>query len=142
MTPTQVIVIVAVVLVSDGIVVPMVIRGLIESEWAPIVRAFPGQGAPPPAPGAIRREFCSLKVGMMSCGWGVHLTADETHLRFEPARLLRWMGFRPAVVPWAEITYVRDLGRSAALVRILKTEIAGPRDLFALAGPRAGPHSA
>ena len=140
MTTTQVIVVVAVFLISDGIVVPMVIRGLVESEWEPIARAFPAQGAP--SPGAVRREFCSLKIGMLSCGWGMHLTADETHLWFEPAMVCRWLGIRPAVVPWNAVTYVRDKGRSSAVVRILKSEIIGPRDIFALAGPRARPDAA
>jgi hypothetical protein len=141
-TSTQVIVIVAVFLISDGIVVPMVIRGLVEAEWNPIVRAFPASSARPPAPGAVRREFCSLKIGMLSCSWGMHLTADETHLRFEPAMVCRWMGLRPAVVPWSSITYVRDKGRSSAVVRVVKTEVIGPRDIFTLAGPRGRPDAA
>ena len=104
-----------------------------ESNWTPISDAFPLAKAPAPLPGAVRREFCSLKIGMLSLGWSVHLTVDEAYLRFEPAMIGRVLGMKPAATPWSEVKYLRDRGRHGAVVSVRGTDILGPRDIFEIA---------
>lgn len=116
----------------DLIVIPVLVRGMIDSCWKPIEDAYPFDSAPPPSPRAVRREFCSLKLGMMGVSRGMHVTADETHLRLEPCRVCRWFGMRAAAVPWAEITFVRQRSTRTSVVRIRGVEVAGPRDLLSL----------
>lgn len=137
MTTSQVLVVVAVLALSEFVIVPTMIRAMIESNWTPISNAFPLAGAPAPRPDAVRREFCSLKIGMLSLGWSVHLTVDEASVRFEPALIGRVLGMKPAAVPWSEVKHLGERGRRAALVSIRGIEILGPRDIFEIARPPA-----
>lgn len=133
MTTGQVLIVVGVLALSEFVIVPTVIRAVIESNWTPIADAFPFAKAPAPSPGAVRREFCSLKVGMLSLGWSVHLTVDESYLRFEPAMIARVLGMKPVAAPWGEVKYLRERGRHGAVVSVRGTDILGPRDLFEIA---------
>lgn len=139
MTTNQVLIVVGVLALSEFVIVPTIIRAVIESNWTPISDAFPLAAAPAPRPDAVRREFCSLKIGMLSLGWSVHLTVDEAYLRFEPAMIGRVLGMKPAAAPWSEVKHLGNRGRHAALVSVRGTEILGPRDIFEIARQGAAP---
>jgi hypothetical protein len=92
--------------------------------WGPVQERYPTR---PPGEGAVRRPYQSFKVGILSFGFSIHATVDETCLHLEPARILRWAGARTASIPWNEITIQK---RSASgrwiTVKADKWTIQGP----------------
>src|SRR5436305_593161 len=87
------------VLMTDAIVVGAIMTG-VGHMMADLVRAFPPQE---PAADAVRRRFQSFKIGYVSCGWSMHVAADDRYMHLTPARFVRWFGVRALSIPWDQI---------------------------------------
>jgi len=126
---------VGLVIVVDLAVVSSVMAGMLGSTWWALQKRFPGT---PPAPGAVRRNFQSLRMDFMNLGLGAHLAADESYLHLLPTAALRWFRCRPISVPWEEIR-LEQSGRRWASARIGKLRLAGPAWALGLAAAGDAP---
>lgn len=121
---------------TDGILVWAILRACGHSlkEMA--------HGHPPvePAPGAVRRDFQSFKIGIFNLGWSIHVAVDADYLHLYPARIARWMGMVPMSIPWEEVEFRKKgwgkSGLGGATVRIGKQWVTGPRWALQLAAER------
>lgn len=98
-----------------------------------------GVGHPPvePEPGAVRREFQSFKIGILSLGYSIHVTVDAAHLHLDPSLTARWIGIKPMSIPWEHVQWKRATRFSGTLVRIRGTDVHGPTWALKLAAGRA-----
>lgn len=133
MTPLAVIAIVVVLLSTDFIVIGALFANLRSSMWKPLSDAFPAR---PPAPDAVRKEFQSLKMGILNLGGCAHLSVDDEYLHIEPAAFLRWFRMVSMSIPW-EAVRVKKRSKSgkSVTVRIRNVEVMGPGWAFGLAEP-------
>jgi hypothetical protein len=53
-----------------------------------------------PKPGAVRKDFQSMKIGMFSFGGCLHIAVDEHYLHLYPAKVVRMSGGRSFSIPW------------------------------------------
>lgn len=100
----------------------VVVYALVSAGWAELVQDF---AAAEPQPGAVRRDFQTVKAGMYNFGWSVHIAVDERHLHFYPSAVVRWCGGKPASIPWERIQLVEP-GKRLTKVRIGKNTVVGP----------------
>ena len=137
MTTAKTVTIVLLVMGIDLIVVPVILRALVAASWDDLARAFPGQG---PGPGAVRHDFQSIAIGVMSFGVCVHIAVDERALHLLPARVLRWVGAKPITIPWENIAVPeRRPGAARLKARVDGKSLLAPAWALDLAGP--GPAS-
>jgi hypothetical protein len=117
--------IVTLILVIDLVVMTVLVRAIVSTNWEPIVKKYP---AVEPLPDGRRWNFRSFQAGgMLNMGWSVHVVSDVDFLHLRPAKLLRWMGMRPASVPWDEVE-VRARKRRTLTVRIAGIDLRGPAE--------------
>ncbi len=117
--------IVTLILVIDLVVMSVLVRAIVSTNWEPIVQRYP---AVEPLPGSRRWNFRSFQAGgMLNMGWSVHVMSDADFLHLRPAKLLRWMGMRGASVPWDEVE-VRERKRRTLSVRIAGIDLKGPAE--------------
>lgn len=102
MTTTQVILIVGVFLLMDGLIVTMLVKAAAEASFGLLAPAHPSRETVSPS---SRRNFCSMRVDWFNLGGCVHIEVDSKHLHLHPAAILRWAGARPASVPWDSIEF-------------------------------------
>jgi hypothetical protein len=133
MTLPVVMLVLAIVLI-DVMVMGALAAGL-KSQWGPIVRAFPGV---PAAPGAVGRNFQTLRVGMFNLGQGFHIAVDDERVHLSPALMSRIFGLKAVSVPWEHVRLApgNKKGRSVHVI-IAGANIRGPRWAFGLADPEA-----
>ncbi|MBL9030978.1 MAG: hypothetical protein JNM80_04630 [Phycisphaerae bacterium] len=126
MTPGLVAIVVGALVLSDFVIVPLVIRALVNGSFVPLAKRYPPRE---PLPTAIRRGFQSFSIGVLNLGWCIHVTADAAHLHLSPTWLARRFGLTPVSLPWEALGPAR-VGRFSTAVRI--PEIPG----LVLRGPR------
>lgn len=97
MTGWQVALLVVGIVIVDTVVISALIRSLIGGTWNKMAEKHPFTEPPPEA---IRKNFQSLKVGLLNMGWSVHLAVDADHLHLMPAKFFRVMRARPISLPW------------------------------------------
>ncbi|MCC7388000.1 MAG: hypothetical protein IT431_04445 [Phycisphaerales bacterium] len=133
---SSVVLIVALVILADLVIVPLIVMAVVSGTWSPLADRYPAQAL---GADAVRRDFQSYKVGIMNLGFSIHTAVDERHLHLLPAMLGRWMRMRPVSVPWEAVEPVRRRGAKYAEVRIGKETVVGPAWALGLAfGDSAG----
>ncbi len=107
MTTGQIVTLVVVIVLVDGMVIGSLFsmaRGSLKelSKAFPGVAVVDGEGVDG-GQGSGGKRFCSIRVGMMKLGSCVHITVDRDHLHLEPTRLARWMGLSRVSIPWGRM---------------------------------------
>lgn len=126
MSPVAITLLVLVFLISDAALIGALVLAPIRTRWNALGRAFPARA---PEANAVGQNFQSFVLGSLNLGWSIHVSVDMGHLHLRPARLVRWLGARPASVPWDAITFraVRmSLGKPWVEVTIAGVELMGP----------------
>lgn len=100
--------IVLIVLAVDAIIIPCLFYGVISGYWQPLEKRFPARDA---LPGAVRKEFQSIKLDLFNLGWCTHISVDEQHMHLDPVLLLRWFKAGRISLPWESLELER-VGRS------------------------------
>lgn len=121
--------ILGIIIAVDAVLIPSLLYGMISGYWQPIYKKHP---ATEPLPGAVARNFQSIRIELFNLGYCVHLTIDEQHLHIAPAWLLRVVGARTISLPW-EAMQIKKLGKRWGTVKIGSTQITGPAWAFELA---------
>lgn len=131
---SSVVALIVVVMAIDFMVFGALASG-IKAQWAPIVRDFPGVD---PGPGAVRKNFQTLRLGMFNLGQGFHIAADEERVHLSPALVSRLLGLKAVSVPWEHVRLApgNKKGRSVHVI-IAGANIRGPRWAFGLVDPEA-----
>lgn len=132
---TGLIIVIAVVVLGDLLIVPLILRVVIGSAWNPLASRYP---AVEPAPDAVRKNFQSFKIGMVNMGMSVHVAVDDHDLHMFPARLLRWCGAKPISIPWNEVELVKP-GKRWVRAKIGGQDVLGPAWCLGLASPADEP---
>lgn len=112
-------------------VVMLVVRALLRSSLGRLAERFPFEE---PAPGAVRRNFQSFRIGTISAGYSMHVAVDERCLHLMPAAILRWCGARACSVPWSEVQVMRRLG-AYRKAKVGGVNLYGPGWCLDLAAP-------
>lgn len=133
MNSTQVIILIAVIVGTDMMIVPLLLRAMVDSNWNAIAERHPPVE---PLPDAVRRNFQSFSVGSLNLGGCIHVAADENHLHLYPSWFARRMCARPMSIPWDAMQEIAGRGRGKS-VRLLNPSITmrGPRWCLELAPP-------
>ena len=126
-------IIVAAVVLFDLLLLPLIIFAAMQGGWKKMHDAHPGVEV---GPGAVRKSFQSLKIGMMNLGLSVHVAADDTHLHMLPSLLLRVCSAKPISVPWSAIE-IKKRGRWSTHTKIAGANVWGPNWCFDLVDPDA-----
>lgn len=129
---TNTLVAILVFAVIDTFVTLAIIASLARGGFGPFAEQFPAVEA---LPGAVRREFQSLKVGASNFGGCVHIAVDERFLHLYPARFLRMFGCEAASIPWERIAIVKPAGKAHAVARAGSITFTAPRWALELASP-------
>jgi hypothetical protein len=132
---TGLVIVITVVVLGDLLIVPLVLRMIIGAAWNPMANHYP---AVEPAPDAVRKNFQSFKLGMISMGMSIHVAVDDQYLHMFPAKLLRWCGAKTISVPWNEIELVKP-GKKWVRVKIGSQDVYGPAWCLGLASPADEP---
>lgn len=131
MHPLGVVAIVIMLMAMDGVIVWAVLRAAAQGTR----KLAAGHAPVEPAPDAVRREFQSFKIGMISLGCSIHVAVDAAYLHLYPSMLARWIGMPPMSIPWEDITLKKESRLSGVRVRIGGVDISGPRWCLQLASP-------
>ncbi len=111
----------------------VLVVGLVRAGWGDLPSKFP---AVPAAENGVTKNFQSFRIGLFNFGFAIHVTVDEQHLHLAPAKVLRWLGARPASIPWDRIA-LEKAGRRWSTVKIASHRIWGPSWCLDLAGEEA-----
>ena len=92
----------------------------------------------PKEEGSISRSFQSIKLGLFNFGSSFRISADKHFLHFEPQHIFRWIGCRPASIPYEKI----ELGKYRLFKRyrvctIGRRKITAPAWAINLSDPNA-----
>ncbi len=126
MTWWQLIAIVGAVTVLDVAIV----WAIVHLGWRAWPQEFPAR---PLRPDAVSRRFQSLRLDIVNFGFSFTVVVDEAHLHLQPAKLMRWVGARPASIPWESITIQKRSPRWIT-AHIGRHTIKGPAWCLELAG--------
>lgn len=86
----------------------LIVHTVLSLSLRPLRRVATQFPAREPAPGAVRRNFQSLSIGLCNFGNCFHIAVDEHHLHLMPTMLLRWLKMRAMSVPWSHVRTVRE----------------------------------
>lgn len=118
------------IIIEFGVVM-LVLRAVLRSSLGKLAERFPVEE---PAPGAVRREFQSFRIGAISAGYSMHVVVDERCLHLIPAAILRWCGARACSVPWSEVQVLRRFG-AYRKAKVGGLDLYGPGWCLDLAAP-------
>lgn len=122
MSGTAIALIIGVFLAMDAIILVLVCRSV-----AHTFDAFDRYPPLPSGPGAIRRNFQSISVGLVNLGFCAHLAVDATHLHFVPAAMGRFFRARAFSVPLEEVQIAKPGGRLGGVATIARESVRLPR---------------
>lgn len=130
--------IIVMVVLIDAFVIGAIFYGLIGGQFRDLARRYPART---PREGSVRRDFQSIRLGMINLGGCVHLEVDEDALHVHPTAFLRWLRAPGFSVPWDQVRSLKDRG-AQILVRLGSgpgaVEMSGPRWCLELAGGGPG----
>lgn len=125
--------IIVVVLLIDAFVIGAIFYGLIGGQFRDLAQRYPART---PREGSVRRNFQSIRLGMINLGGCVHLEVDEDALHVHPTAFLRWLKAPGFSVPWEDVRYLKERG-SLIWVRLgagaSSLDMVGPRWCLELA---------
>lgn len=123
MSPTNVTLFLAAVVVLDLIVVAVIFKTA-----AGELKTFSAKYPPvPPQIHAERRNFQSFSLGILNCGWSFHVTSDPTHVHLFPAWLFRRLGVPNFSIPRTELKDAKKCFGGAVRVTVCGKDLRGPR---------------
>lgn len=137
MSPTTIILLVAVFLITDIVVVGAVMQ-MAGQSLRKLCAAFPPF---PRNANAVERRFQSFNVGMVRLGFSIHAAVDENALHLAPTTVARWIGMKPMSLPWTAFEKVKPVigGIRASIAGV---EIVGPKWCMELASVPANEKTA
>jgi hypothetical protein len=97
MTVPQVLLLVGMIVLVDVVIVSAVFK-FSASIWNSLGKNC---GSVEPSPGAVRKDFQSIKVGVFNFGACAHIAVDEDHLHMYPAWIVRASGGHAFSIPWS-----------------------------------------
>ena len=124
-------IVIAAVVILDLLIVPLIVRAAIRGGWKKIHDTHPGVDI---APGTVRKDFQSFKIGMMNLGMSIHVACDDTHLHMLPCLFLRLCTAKPISVPWDAIE-IKKRGKWSTHTKIAGADVWGPNWCFDLVDP-------
>lgn len=122
---------VALVVAVDLVVVPLIIRAVVQGSWGDLEKKFPAR---PPAADAVRRQFQSVRIGMSNFGGCAHIAVDRDCLHLLPARFIRWFGAGPISVPWDRLEDPSPARSGVVTARLGATKLTAPAWAVELCG--------
>lgn len=131
MGTSSVLVLVACIVGTDALIIPLVVGAVVDANWNPLAEKFPPMA---PAPNVVSRSFQSFKVGVLNLGGCIHAAVDDSYLHLSPSWLARRMRAKAMSIPWSAMTAIEGRGRGRAVnIRDLGVTIRGPRWCLELA---------
>jgi hypothetical protein len=129
----KIVLIVLVIAAANVLLTVMLLWMIMRLAWGPMARRWPART---PAPGSVRHNFQSYRLGLLNLGYCVHTAVDEAYLHLIPAKAIRWLGGQPMSVPWSAIE-LKKRGRNARHIaaRIDGITLQGPAWALELADP-------
>lgn len=105
MTGTQITILIGAIVLFDLIVVPLLVKALVNAFWGTLSKRYP---AVEPEADAVRKNFQSISSNGLNMGFSVHIAVDAAHLHLYPARFFRWFGAVPVSIPWTDIEHLKS----------------------------------
>lgn len=122
MSAWQIVILVAVIVAMDLIVVGAVLSALGGS-----LRKLAAEYPPaPPLPGAVRREFQSMRIDMLNLGYCVHIAVDERALHVFPTAIMRLLRLPGASIPWEAFSSAVRKNTRYAQARLGRSDVLLP----------------
>lgn len=118
-------------IVVEFVVIFVVLRAVLRSSVGRLGERFPFVE---PEAGAVRRNFQSFRIGLVSAGYSMHVAVDDRYLHLMPAAIMRWCGARACSVPWSEVQVLRRMG-SYRKAKVGGVNLYGPGWCLDLAAP-------
>lgn len=113
---------VAVIVVTD-----LMIVGAVLSSVGGSLRKLAAQYPPsPPLPGAVRREFQSMRIDMCNLGYSVHIEVDERCVHLYPSATMRLLKLPGASIPWGAFSNVKPKGKHYATAHLAGADVMLP----------------
>ncbi|MEM9064907.1 MAG: hypothetical protein AAGB51_05395 [Planctomycetota bacterium] len=125
---------VAIMLITDAIVVTVLLRSVVGGVFNKLHELHPPVGA---ASNAVRKDLQSFRSGLINLGWSINVTVDEDHLHLEPAKIFRWFGAKSSSIPWRAVEPRKTFSKRVRNVRIGAIDLTGPKWCLELAGDPA-----
>ncbi len=126
---------IALFVVVDSAIVGTILWGMVHFAWGDLTRKYPQR---PPTSNAVCRRFQSFRLGLFNLTFAIHVDADEDHLHLTLVRPLRWLGARPASIPWSAMSVAKRSKRWCT-VQVGAHKLHGPEWCLGLAEPALDP---